>query len=288
MNDQMCDYMAGRTTITSRFAEADVLEFPTITLCMRPGTKPSVAQEFGFVKLNDVFKKDVENTTLVERFEKLSYKLNQDFEMYVNWHPDKLEYGINKRNNDQVFDVEPIRTQHHGTCYKIQPRFQVIKVSVYFHLKVLLSSNLLEKDRPEGFDLFLTSNKSWHGTTYELWPQFQPTKISIDFKNDQIGYRLNVVELNFRNGTEDYKKCQDEMIKNSNCSIKCYLNNYGSLPPCENLKDYECMRKHITKDSNAMAYCFKPKNAILYNPMPYPTQRYRPINNASSEIYMSL
>ena len=136
MNDQMSDYMAGRTTITSRFAEADALEFPTITLCMRPGTKPSVAQEFGFVKLNDVFKKQVENTTLIERFENLSYKLNQDFEMYVNWHPKKLELGINKRNYDQVFDVEPIRTQHHGTCYKIQPRFQVIKVSVYFHLNV--------------------------------------------------------------------------------------------------------------------------------------------------------
>ena len=29
MRDQMSDYFAGRTTITSRFAEADILEFLT-------------------------------------------------------------------------------------------------------------------------------------------------------------------------------------------------------------------------------------------------------------------
>ena len=73
-----------------------------------------------------------------------------------------------------------------------------------------------------------------------------------------------------------------------NSTTKCYLNNFGTLPPCENLNDYQCMRKHITKDSNAMAYCFKPKNALLYNPFPYPTQRYRPINTSTSEVYMSI
>ena len=287
MRDQMSDYFAGRTTITSRFAEADVLEFPTITICLRPGSKPSVGKDYGFDRLHHIFKKEVENSTMFERFEKLSYKMNRDFEMHINWHPDKLELGTNARNFYQVFEVEPIRTEHHGTCYKIQPTFEVTKVPVYFHLRVTLSPNLLEMDKPQGFDLFLTSNVSWHGTTYELWPQFQPTKISTNFKDDQVGYRWNVVEINFRNGTTNYKKCQDETIKNANCSIKCYMHSYGSLPPCENLKDFKCMRKHIVKDSNAMAYCFKPKKAILYNPLPYPSQRYSPINNSSSEVYMS-
>ena len=189
MNDQMRDYLAGRTTITSRFAEADVLEFPTITICMKPGSKLSVGKEYGFTRLHDIFKKDVANTTMIERFQKLSYKLNEDFEIHLNWHSDRLELGINKRNFFQVYHVEPIRTEHHGTCYKIQPKFQVTKVSVYLHMKVQLLSNLLEMDRPPGFDLFLTSNQSWHGVTRELWPQFQPTRIPMDFKNDQIGYR---------------------------------------------------------------------------------------------------
>ena len=52
--------------------------------------------------------------------------------------------------------------------------------------------------------------------------------------------------------------------------------------------DYKCMRKHITKDSNAMAHCFKPKRALLYNPFPYPNQRYREVNTSTSEVYMSL
>ena len=78
------------------------------------------------------------------------------------------------------------------------------------------------------------------------------------------------------------------MTKNVNCATKCNLYNFGSLPPCKSIEDYKCMKKHITKDSNAMAYCFKPKKAILYNPLPYPTQRYRPENNASSEIYLSI
>ena len=218
MKDQMSDYMAGRSTITSRFGIAEVLEFPTITICMKPGTKPSAAEEFGFVKLNDIFNKEVENSTLKlnERFEKLSYKLNEDFEIYLNWHKDRLEIGENERNWNQVYDLQPIRTQHHGVCYKMEPKFEVKKVSVYLHLKVVLSPKLLDIDKPKGFDLFLTSNKSWNGVTYELWPQYQPTRISLDFNNDQIGYRLNVVELNYQSGVEDAIACQDLLTSKAN------------------------------------------------------------------------
>ena len=78
------------------------------------------------------------------------------------------------------------------------------------------------------------------------------------------------------------------MAKNVNCLTKCNLYNFGSLPPCKTIEDYKCMKNQITKDSNVMAFCFKPKKAILYNPLPYPTQRYNPENNASSEIYLSI
>ena len=82
MKDQMTDYFMDRTTVTSRIEEASDLQFPTITICMHPAQKPSVAKEFDYMWFWAVFRKNINSTqTLPERFEKLSYIANHDYEI---------------------------------------------------------------------------------------------------------------------------------------------------------------------------------------------------------------
>ena len=81
--DEMGDYMADRITTTSRFEEVSELKFPTITICMDPPQKPSVALMYGFETLFDINRKDIPNTTLYKRFEVLSYILNKDFSIKI-------------------------------------------------------------------------------------------------------------------------------------------------------------------------------------------------------------
>merc|ERR1711860_63800 len=67
--EQMGDYMSDRITTTSRFKQVSASEFPTITICMDPPQKPSVALMYGYNRLTVIHTKDVSNTTLPQRFE---------------------------------------------------------------------------------------------------------------------------------------------------------------------------------------------------------------------------
>ena len=112
--EQMGDYIADRITTTSRFQEVKTSDFPTITMCMNPPQKSSVAKKFGFKSMQDIHFQEVENLTLLERFEAISYKLNQDF--YIN------DFII---GNNKEFVIEPIVTYFQGICYKLEPTFKI-------------------------------------------------------------------------------------------------------------------------------------------------------------------
>ena len=64
MLEQMGDYIAGRTTTTSRLEQVEESEFPTITICMDPPLKQSVVSKYGFKSAGEVVVEDVPNTTL--------------------------------------------------------------------------------------------------------------------------------------------------------------------------------------------------------------------------------
>ena len=87
--EEMGDYIADRVTTTSRFAEVLESEFPTITICMDPPQKESVAKMYGLKSVIDINLKDVPNTpntTFLERFEAISYILNKDFSIGAGPH----------------------------------------------------------------------------------------------------------------------------------------------------------------------------------------------------------
>ena len=89
MKDQMTDYLMKRTTISTRFEEVKRLEFPTLTICISYGQKPSIARQLGLslnydilgYGISDEVLKKANANNLSEVFEKVSYILDRDFEI---------------------------------------------------------------------------------------------------------------------------------------------------------------------------------------------------------------
>ena len=139
MKDQMTDYLMNRTTISTRFEEVKRLEYPTLTICISYGQKPSNARQLGLSLNYDIlgygiseeFLKEANAKNLSEVFEKVSYILDRDFEITYSLgfenknqnNPKKMEVGKNhftlNRNGSEVvlnFTVEAIQTMQYATC----------------------------------------------------------------------------------------------------------------------------------------------------------------------------
>ena len=119
---QLSDYFKHRTTVTSRHETKTSLEPPLITVCTEPTFKQSVGNEFGFWYNPDVYENKIPNLTFPQTFSKLSYILNRDYMI-------KLEYGdmiddkmIVEGSNQiwhKTFIVQSIQTAYHGTCLEL-------------------------------------------------------------------------------------------------------------------------------------------------------------------------
>ena len=144
MKDQMSDYIINRSTVASRIEEANGLQFPTITLCMHPAQKPSVAKEFDYMWFWAVFRKNINSTlTLPQRYAKLHYLLNRDYELkfYINTGWVQIKDGKNQVE-EYGFGVDNIATWREGFCTKIVPKFQVTRIPFHFYMNVSLNQNL--------------------------------------------------------------------------------------------------------------------------------------------------
>ena len=106
----MTDFVENRTTVAIKTEEAKAIEHPTLTFCMDPGTKTTVAEAYGYESSSDIFfASDIPNTTLLERFNKLSYILNDDFEILVGGT--KLTIGTNRvtfQNQTLKFETQSL------------------------------------------------------------------------------------------------------------------------------------------------------------------------------------
>ena len=138
----MGDYIADRTTTTSRFEEVLESEFPTITICFDPPQKPLVAEMYGFNSVVEINMKYVTNATLLEVFEASSYILNKDFTTKVDFYGKIVHLKIGINDN---FIVKPIITWFFGVCYKIEPKF---KVTQFTRVSFTLDLNKSNNDQP--------------------------------------------------------------------------------------------------------------------------------------------
>ena len=264
----MRDYTAHRITTTSRFEEVLELEFPTITICMDPPQKPSVALMYGFNSLTEINWKDVPNTTLYERFEASSYILNRDFSFKVKGFG-KQELDLLIGDNDNYF-IEPIITYFQGVCYKIDPKF---KVTDFTSVTLRLHLNESNTDQPSDLVIYFTSPDVTLNLATDLWPQYVPGEIKLPFSDTRkktfLTYRA--VEYTFKNGVKNSPECVAEIMEKSKCKNSCFYISGSSLPICNSAKDYGCIwtyYPHWQKcllQKHAVAYVLKKNENLLYN-----------------------
>ena len=180
LQDQMSDFLLRRTTVTSRIEQVSELDPPTLTICMDPPFKVSFAKKFNFSNQFAIFFGDYNFSSYQERFEKLNYILNQDFQISLKIMDENIE-SSNEITLGQVsiknftFEVFEILTKFHGQCYTIEPKFNVKTIPFEMLLRIQPNSSL-DEDYPRKFYVYLTSKDDWHGIVTNDWPQYNPTK----------------------------------------------------------------------------------------------------------------
>ena len=247
------------------------MEYPTLTFCVHPGMKKSVAKEFQLESFNRFFLENpphTKNVTMDEQFSQLSYALNKDFEITVQSRPQKpkpLKLGITsivKNSKMLKFETQPIRTYFFGTCYKVQPLFEVTKMVGLFWTVKLKN----KVDKPKGVYLYLSSNDTWHGIPRQIWPRYQLSKVYLPFENDFNKLFWRTVHHSYLEGVDNTSECLNSRLqlqKEKNDTKYCDFFSHGlDLPICNSRQELKGMQS--IKDKQWFVDCFKLKQATTY------------------------
>ena len=288
LNDQFRDFFEKRTTVTTKFEEAQALEFPTLTFCIHPAGKTSVAEKFGLNNFADIFvKKASSNLSITQRFGAISYELTQDFEItvqasyLVTSKQTTLKLGLTNftfHNQTWRFDTKPLRTYFMGTCYKVQPLFEV-KNSMPLYWRVIMKVNN-SMDQPKGLYLYLTSNQTWNGIPFQRWPRYHPTKLILPFQQgdfNKIFWR--VVQQKYQSGVQNTSQCLNEGLqKYGNHGQYCQFFSDGfDLPTCQSTADLQKLMVEVLAEQ-WYSDCFKLKQATTYHVEHIEPQSYKQPN----------
>ena len=266
--EQMSDYFKGRTTLTSRTEEVEALEAPTAIICMSaPSIKKSVALQLNLNSTTQIFFEDIPNATFREVIEKTSFKLNQDYEIFVTRKPidekdfHKISLGELKVDERKLL-IDSIFTWEHGTCTKIQPTFSESKAELLRYI-IKMNSSLRHEDTPKEYVFYFTSKDSWQGILDGTWPQFHPAKVKV-IPNSQQWYMAKAIEFQRDDGFEDSEKCWLSEFDHFNCPKKCQFVNYTStLPFCRKSEEIDCIFSELDT-KNLWGKCHKKKKGFYY------------------------
>ena len=291
VKDLLSDFIEGRSTMTSQIRPVEEIEFPTVTVCMKPGYKNSVLKRFDIQSPTDEWMKAAfPNQSLSEVFREVSYIEGRDFKLVTN--EEHIIINCNRSIRCLGYTINPIFTQHHGTCYKLQPISSLTSTDMPHYLYVqIIVNNINREDKPKGVNVYLTSEKTWPNIAYERWPQITPTKFSSEFTEDGLvtGMKLKMTEHIFHDGNENIADChRDLFLAKSNCTTKCNFLSYDSLPICNFTEDQICAFKARKKYDTEFENCFKIKHFLTYNPSIYETTFNPLLNSSTIEFYMSI
>ena len=259
----MGDFIARRATTTSRLEQVTESEFPTITICMDPPLKPSVASKYGFKWELDLHMIDVPNTTLLEKMEALSYMIDKDFSIKITTkdelHAVDLKVGSNKR-----FFIEPVITFKHGICYKMKPNFKVTNRSVDITFQIQFKMMDDDSDLPNHFVVYFTSPNTTLNVATNIWPQYAPGKVKVPSNNRKISIITydRAIEYTFKTGVLNSSECIAKVIRESPCKNKCCSTSGCPLPLCNSYTDFDC----IWGRNKLWQTCLLQKQAVAYLP----------------------
>ena len=289
VKDLLRDFIEGRTTMTSQIRPVEEIEFPTVTVCMKPGYKNSVLKRFDIQSPTDEWMKAAfPNQSLSKVFSEVSYIEGRDFKLSTNY------WNMCKRPTIGClrYTMNPIFSYHHGTCYKLQPISSLTLTEMpHFLIVQIVVNNINREDKPKGVNVYLTSNRTWPNIAYERWPQITPTKFFIEFTEEELvtGMKLKMTEHIFHEGNENIADChQDLFLAKSNCTTKCNFLSYDSLPICNSTEDQICAIEAKKKYDTEFENCFKIKRFLTYNPTMYSLQLNPLLNSSTIEFYMNI
>ena len=286
VKDLVSDFIEGRSTMTSQYQSIDQIEFPTVTLCMVPGAKNSFLKKYGLAQLQQALKKPVTNKSMLALFNEGSYIEERDFDIL-----DVTKSLIPLINMKALtYTTTPINTNHHGTCYKLQPVAPITQVPQYIALKITLK-DISEEDKPTGVHVYLTSNKTWPNIANERWPQINPTKFFVEFKEKGLlkGLRLKLTEHIFQTESSDISECHRQLhLSKFNCTATCNFLSFSSLPNCNTTEDQKCAQKKKGEYPLEFENCFKVKQFLTYNPAIYDILNNPILNSSTIQFFMSI
>ena len=291
MKEQMENYLSGRSTVTQWYETPDRLQFPTVTICFEPATKLSVAQKYEFETIHEKFFKTVPNTLLTHVFDNMTYQINRDFRIIteggeLNNTSIELKEGLNDVRGLQ-FDLAKLRTYHFGTCYKLEPKFDIVKSKqsfAFFSFRTILNPTDVDVDKPKSLVLHFTSNQTWIGLMMTTWPQVNPETEIIDFRKEYTRLTPKVIEKRFNEGVEDGQKCLKAFFETQNCPSMCHLLSFDepNIPACKTTKEQYCISQNWTHPR--FTECFKTRVATTYRLTRIENPFHKPVNDSFTDI----
>ena len=300
LKDQVEAFMKKRTSKTIREETAEILEFPTTTICFQTSTKLSVAQKYGMKDSEDIFHQDFANQTLLQTYGNLSFHLGSDFEIQDGISGRSLKYGENHlllyhstswqmKNQTFKFELSSLRTFSSGTCYKLAPKFdaQVTLIPMRFRIKVILSPSLKSIDRPGSVILHFTSNKTDILVADNVKPQFRISNVKVPFKSEITRVYFKAVEKLFDQGHDNNSECLKSAYvahaAATKCPKACDFLSTTDLPLCKKAEHLQCIWKGYKED------CLMVKKATTYNILSHVTDSYcNELNFSMTEIIFGL
>ena len=273
---QLIEFIRRSTQFNGKIEMVKVMPAPTITICMKPYLKQSMAQKYGYNSIKSLLDDPKElSVSKYDLLESMSYSFDKDFKLevltYENNTEEFLDLSLGQNNFSQgTVDIKAISTLRHGICYLMQTDYNVsVETITYFGLRMSFDPNLIKTDIPQDFEVYLTSPDGWYGIFLDDWAYFDQTYFTVSTELDTTYEWVAVLvptKLEFKEGHESIENCLLDFVLNLNCSNKCFpvMFNIGKLEPCLTPEDQKCIFDALTLERNELVHCMKPVTTMQY------------------------
>ena len=272
MFDETKEFLSGKTSFVTKFEDEFDLKIPSVIICPGPIFKPFKVEKYKYEQmldlLNDYEEKYVSyNLSIFEMYEEVTYTLDEDYQIFIKVFNQtqykilKLSEGINPLDPLGSVNVSHIATYRHGMCILIKSHILIDQ-----RLRLYLQS-INDQEPPIEFEVTLVDENTWQGMVDDDWPYYKPDTFKLPFKNNSLGqwnFKLTPHEIRFLDGQDDPTSCQEQVLKQANCTQICspLTFNYLKIPPCKTYNETDCMSTHIYSFSSLERQrypCLKPK-----------------------------
>ena len=258
-------------------------KIPAITICASPNRKPSVYEKYNisesFFSLTPSEKdkppkiyEHILNKTLNELTDEATYKLGEDFDIYLNQLPpigtegNALKLGDNLKHlqNERVkISLYELQSNLYGLCYLMKSNITLSVNNMGYILNVVKTSNSSIKY----FMATITSDADYMAAVVPLWKVLKPRQFRTPIEGKiymlDLKERRTKLIKNCDNTVDSYFTCLSRKVAKyqSKCQNKCVNNILKPLyervgepyETCTNLIDDYCHTYEIAQHLSTFA-----------------------------------